>query len=90
MKCLDTGDFFKAWGGIASLQLGLARHLDKAERKKIIRCRHLVRWMCSGPAQLAGLDKHKGAIAAGYDADIVVWNPEKTLRRAIKNAAAPA
>jgi len=26
---------------------------------------------------LAGLEKHKGAIAAGYDADIVVWNPEK-------------
>jgi allantoinase len=37
----------------------------------------LVRWMSSGPAQLAGLEKHKGAIVAGYDADIVVWNPEK-------------
>src|ERR1700730_5361174 len=23
MKCLDTGDFFKAWGGISSLQLSL-------------------------------------------------------------------
>ena len=33
--------------------------------------------MCSGPARLAGLEKHKGAIAVGYDADIVVWNPEK-------------
>ena len=39
--------------------------------------KHLVRWMCSGPARLAGLEKHKGAIASGYDADIVVWNPEK-------------
>jgi allantoinase len=35
--------------------------------------------MCNGPAQLAGLDRHKGAIAAGYDADIVVWNPEKSF-----------
>ena len=39
--------------------------------------KHLVRWMCSGPARLAGLEKRKGAIAIGYDADIVVWNPEK-------------
>jgi allantoinase len=38
---------------------------------------HLARWMCSGPAQLAGLEKQKGAIAVGYDADLVVWNPEK-------------
>ena len=76
MKCQDTGDFFKAWGGISSLQLGLpvmwtefrARHYSPT---------HLVRWMSQGPARLAGLEKHKGAIAAGYDADIVVWNPEK-------------
>ena len=33
--------------------------------------------MCSGPARLAGLEKRKGAIAAGYDADMVIWNPEK-------------
>ncbi len=39
--------------------------------------KHLVRWMCQGPSRLAGLEKQKGAIAAGYDADIVVWNPEK-------------
>jgi allantoinase len=38
---------------------------------------HLVRWMCSGPARLVGLDNHKGSIAAGFDADIVVWNPER-------------
>jgi allantoinase len=33
--------------------------------------------MCGGPARLAGLDHQKGALAAGYDADIVAWNPEK-------------
>jgi allantoinase len=33
--------------------------------------------MCTGPAQLAGLEKFKGAIAPGCDADMVVWNPEK-------------
>jgi allantoinase len=76
MKCLRTGDFFKAWGGIASLQLGLPVMWTKMSRRNYS-LKHLVRWMCSGPAQLAGLEKHKGAIAIGYDADIVIWNPEK-------------
>ena len=76
MKCLDTGDFFKAWGGIASLQLGLPVMWTKLSGRKDS-LKHLVRWMCSEPARLAGLEKHKGAIAIGYDADLVVWNPEK-------------
>jgi allantoinase len=76
MKCLDAGDFFKAWGGISSLQLGLPAMWTKLSGRNYS-LKHLVRWMCSGPARLAGLEKHKGAIAIGYDADIVVWNPEK-------------
>lgn len=76
MKCLDTGDFFKAWGGIASLQIGLSALWTKMKERNYS-LMHLVRWMCSGPAWLAGLEKHKGAIAIGCDADIVVWNPEQ-------------
>jgi allantoinase len=76
MKCLNTGDFFKAWGGISSLQLGLPAMWTKLSRRNFS-MNHLVRWTCSGPARLAGLEKRKGAIAIGYDADIVVWNPEK-------------
>jgi allantoinase len=78
LKHLRTGDFFKAWGGIASLQLGLPVMWTKMKGQKFS-LEHLVRWMCSGPAHLAGLEKHKGAIAIGYDADIVIWNPEKKL-----------
>jgi allantoinase len=76
MKFLDTGDFFKAWGGIASLQLGLPAMWTKMNRQNRS-LKHLARWMSSGPAQLAGLEKQKGAIGIGYDADIVVWSPEK-------------
>jgi len=78
MKCMDTGDFFQAWGGISSLQLGLPVMWTKLSGRNYS-FKHLVRWMCSGPARLAGLERHKGAIAAGYHADIVVWNPEKTF-----------
>jgi len=76
MKRRSAGDFFLAWGGISSLQLGLPI-LWTAMRGGDDSLLHLARWMCSGPARLAGLEKRKGAIAAGYDADIVVWNPKK-------------
>jgi len=76
MKCRSTGDFFKAWGGISSLQLGLPAVWTKLRARKNP-LEHLVLWMCSGPARLAGLEMQKGAIAPGYDADLVVWNPEK-------------
>ena len=76
MKCLDTGDFFKAWGGISSLQLGLPAIWTKMKRGNNSLLQ-LARWMCSGPAKLAGIEKQKAAIAPGYDADLVVWNPEK-------------
>ena len=76
MKCLDSGDFFKAWGGISSLQLGLPVMWTKMRGRKDS-LNHLVRWICSAPSRLVGLEKRKGAIAVGFDADIVVWNPEK-------------
>jgi allantoinase len=76
MKCLDPGDFFKAWGGISSLQLGLPILWTKLNGQNGS-LNQLVSWMCSGPARLAGLEKHKGAIAIEYDADIAVWNPKK-------------
>jgi allantoinase len=78
MKCAATGDFLKAWGGIASLELSLpvvwtglsARGGDIAR---------LVQWMCEGPARLAGLSNRKGCIAAGRDADIILWDPDAHL-----------
>ena len=76
MKYLKRGDFFKAWGGISSLQLGLPVLWTKLGGRNNS-LGQLARWMCAGPAKLAGLEKHKGAIATGYDADIVIWNPEK-------------
>jgi allantoinase len=72
------GDFFSAWGGIASLQLSLSAVWTGARERGVLPER-LGEWMCAGPARLARLDGNKAKIAAGYDADIVIWNPEASF-----------
>jgi allantoinase len=78
MKALDTGDFFQAWGGIASLQLGLPAIWTEGRRRGMPE-EMLAARMSRAPARLAGLDKKKGRLTQGYDADIVIWNPEATF-----------
>jgi allantoinase len=78
MKLIATGDFRGAWGGIASLQLALPAVWTGA-RERGFPIEAVARWMCSAPARLAGLAGRKGAIAPGYDADLVIWNPEASF-----------
>lgn len=78
LKHLASGDFTKAWGGIASLQLALPV-LWTAAKKHHASPADIAQWLCEGPARLAGLQDCKGKIAKGYDADFVVWDPGKTF-----------
>ncbi|HEX6746662.1 MAG TPA: allantoinase AllB [Longimicrobium sp.] len=75
MKLREQGDFVRAWGGIASLQLGLAA-VWRGARERGYTPAHLAQWMSAAPARLAGLHARKGAIAPGRDADLVVWEPD--------------
>ena len=70
-----NGDFFAAWGGIASLQLSLAAVWTGA-RERGATLQQLGQWMCSATARLAGLSDRKGRVESGYDADLVIWNPD--------------
>ncbi len=74
LKHLDTGDFATAWGGIASLQLGLPAVWTEAKRRGFT-LPQVVGWMSSGPASLVGLQR-KGSIVVGSDADLVIFAPE--------------
>ena len=75
LKLKEQGDFLQAWGGIASLQFGLPVMWTNA-RERGFDLPQLSQWMSERPAQLAGLQHRKGQLKPGYDADLVIWNPE--------------
>jgi allantoinase len=93
LKRQDTGDFGVAWGGIASLQLGLSAVWTEAAIRGFA-LPDVVDWMARRTADLVGLQTRKGRIAVGCDADFVVFDPDArttvdATRLAHKNAVTP-
>jgi len=78
LKLMKEGDFDKAWGGIASLQFGFPAVWTFA-KKKGHGLEEVVEWMSERTAKFAGLYGTKGKIAPGFDADIVMIDPEATF-----------
>ncbi len=78
LKCFDSGDFRAAWGGIASLEVGLSAVWTMAQPRGFD-LEDLARLMSDRPAELAGLGGQKGRLAVGYDADLVAWDPDAAV-----------
>ncbi|KAA8493953.1 Allantoinase [Porphyridium purpureum] len=80
-KNLDSGNVRDAWGGISGLQHRLLGVWTAAtELGNVLSLEALSALLSEQPAAIFGLDGMKGRLAHGYDADLVIWDPEgKTL-----------
>ena len=87
LKCGDTGDFAEAWGGIASLELGLPAVWTQA-RERGHSLRDVVHWMAEAPADLVGLAT-KGRIAARRRRRPLRLRTRRDLGRRPRAAAPP-
>ena len=76
LKEIESGDFMKAWGGIASIQFALPV-LWTAAKKRNATFNDIAKWLCENPAKLINKENSKGKIAAGFDADLIVLDDEK-------------
>ncbi|KAF1734310.1 Allantoinase [Beauveria bassiana] len=75
------GDFFAAWGGISSVGLGLPILHSSAKARAATSSStavpslvDMVRLCCQATAEQVGLAHRKGALRAGLDADICVFD----------------
>ncbi len=79
LKEIESGDFTKAWGGILSLQFALPA-LWSAAKNHYCTPVDMAKWLSENPAKLIGMSARKGKIAKGYDADLVIWDEEKSFK----------
>ncbi|KAG5671096.1 hypothetical protein PVAND_001310 [Polypedilum vanderplanki] len=79
-KCLiggrNRGNFIEASFGISSLQFGLPIFWTECQ-KNSMSIHDVHRFMSYHPAKLCGLDKNKGLLKVGYDADFCIWDPSE-------------
>lgn len=78
MKRLEEGRFDLAWGGIASLAVALPV-MWTGLRARGFGLHDIARLMAEKPAQLAQLGGRKGRLAPGYDADMIIFDPEASI-----------
>lgn len=84
LKDLEVGDYFRAWGGISSVGLGLSilwTGIQKQMRSKNLQYTFsdIARWTSYNTATQTGLIESKGSITVGKDADFCLFDPNDTL-----------
>ncbi len=77
IKELESGNFQKAWGGIAGLQFALTSAWTAA-KKRGFTLFDITKWLSENPAKFLSLENSKGKLVVGFDADIIIWDPEDT------------
>ena len=84
-KARWEGDFTKIPCGLPGVETMLPLLYTYGVGQKRITENQLVQLLCSNPARLMGLYPRKGTLAAGSDADIVIFNPSCKLKIDHKN-----
>jgi dihydropyrimidinase len=78
-KARGLHDFGQVPGGLPGIEARFALLFAFGVRMDRISLSHWVDLCCTAPASLFGLQR-KGAIAVGYDADLVVFDPQHRVR----------
>ncbi len=79
LKEIESGNFKKAWGGIAGLQFSLPA-MWTGMKHRGFSIQELSNLMSENVANFMKMNSHKGKIEKGYDADLVIWNPNKKFK----------
>jgi dihydropyrimidinase len=78
-KTLGRDDFSKIPNGAPGLENRLQMIHEFGVRAGRITLHRMVELLATNPAKLFGLYPHKGTVAVGSDADLVVFDPEKRV-----------
>ncbi len=83
-KTMGKGDFSKIPNGAPGIETRMSLVYDGGVRAGRISLNRFVELTATSPARIFGLFPRKGTIAPGSDADIVIFDPEKTQRLSTK------
>ncbi len=83
-KVLGEGDFSKIPNGAPGIETRMSLVYDGGVRTGRISLNRFVELTSTSPAKIFGLFPRKGTIAPGSDADIVIFDPEKTMRLSVE------
>ncbi|AIQ12032.1 allantoinase [Paenibacillus durus] len=83
MKFDHPDNMFEVWGGISGGQFSLETMVTEAHLNRNIPLPQISKYLSTNPAKRFGLYPHKGAISAGFDADLVLldMNLERTVEQ---------
>jgi allantoinase len=79
LKNMESGDIMGAWGGVSTLGLGLSL-LWSEGKKRGLTIAQIIDWTSVKTAKHAGLSHIKGQLKVGYDADVIIWDPEAEFK----------
>ena len=84
LKEISSGNLKLAWGGISSIQFSLPI-VWTAAQKRGFDIPQISSLMSKHVSKFIGLNKSKGLIKEGYDADLVIWDPEQKFTVDVKD-----